>query len=137
MNEILMQPDHTSTNETTIKSEKGTPNYTIWFVLISVFCFLLLALNSFQLISSYKQSQIAAQRAATYQERVKEAENLVLTQRNLILSMVDDYEQAAYKNPSIERITEQQLIAAEYTLNALQILAIQNSQIIELLANTP
>ena len=36
-----------------------------------------------------------------------------------------------------ERISEQQLIATEYTIVGLQILGMQNNQIIELLASTP
>jgi hypothetical protein len=37
----------------------------------------------------------------------------------------------------VDRIAEQQLTAEEFQLIALQIIAIQNSQVIELLAATP
>jgi hypothetical protein len=51
--------------------------------------------------------------------------------------MMSDYQGDVYDNPSIDRIAEQQLIAEEYQLAALQIFAIQNGQLIELLAATP
>ncbi|MCX6101627.1 MAG: hypothetical protein NTV92_09505 [Candidatus Bipolaricaulota bacterium] len=50
---------------------------------------------------------------------------------------MDTYEKTAYRSAEIDRISEQQLVAAESTLAALQIIALQNSQIIQLLATAP
>ena len=116
---------------------RPAPNYTGWFVLMNLLLILSLAINAVQFAFTYQQNQIAAARAASYQGRVQAAQELVTAQREIILGLVNNYEKSAYDNPDVERITEQQLIASEYTLSALQIIAIQNSQIIELLANAP
>jgi len=97
----------------------------------------LLVAELFQIVTTFQENAIARERAATYEERVNEAQDLVDRQRDLILDLVSDYESSAYSNPSVDRITEQQLLAAEYQLQGLQILAIQNSQIIELLSAAP
>jgi len=112
-------------------------NYTGWLILLNTLLFLLLVLSAVQFIFTYQQNQIAAQRAASYADRVAAAEKLVTSQQTVILGLLDNYHKDAYENSSIDRITEQQLIASEYNLAALQIVAIQNSQIIELLANAP
>jgi len=50
---------------------------------------------------------------------------------------LNDYQKAAYDDPDVETIYQQQLIASEHVLMALHLMAIQNSQVIELLAATP
>jgi len=113
------------------------PNYTRRLAIISISLLLLVILNVAQFALTYQQNNIAAERAASYQERVESAQELLERQQDLILDLVDNYQKDVYNNPSIDRIAEQQLIATEYTLAALQIIAIQNTQIIELLAAAP
>jgi len=114
------------------KKTYGTVLWIIVLLLAGV-----LAANVFSIVTTYQQNAIARERAETYQARVEEAQDLVNRQRDLILELVSDYEASAYDNPRIERISEQQLLAAEFQLLALQTLAIQNSQIIELLSASP
>lgn len=109
-------------------------------LLLSISAILLavdVGLNAYSTYATIQQNAIAEERAATYRARVEEAGELATRQQTLIVGLIEDYEDAAYGNESIERITEQQLIATEFTLRALQIIAIQNSQILELLAIAP
>jgi hypothetical protein len=117
--------------------ENSKKNYRSILWIIVGLLVALLVVEVFQIVTTFQQNAIARERAATYEERVKEAQDLVDRQRDLILDLVSDYETAAYDNPNVDRITEQQLLAAEYQLQGLQIIAIQNSQIIELLSATP
>ena len=137
MNTVLTQPEPSVQKVQPVKSTRSNPNYTVWFATMSLFLLLLLALNIVQFLFTYQQNQNAAQRADTYQQRIQEAKELVQKQQSVILGLVDNYQKDAYNNPKVERIAEQQLIVSEYTLSALQIIALQNSQIIELLANAP
>lgn len=107
----------------------------IWIIVVLLAG--LLVAEVFQIITTFQQNAVARDRAATYEARVKEALDLVDRQRDLIIDLVSEYESVAYDNPSVDRIAEQQLLAAEYQLQGLQILAIQNSQIIELLSAAP
>ena len=54
------------------------------------------------------------------------------SQEEIVLELFDNYQDVAY-GVSIDRIAEQQLIATEYQIQALQLLAIQNRQIADLL----
>lgn len=96
-----------------------------------------LALGGFEVLSTYQQNRLSSARAASHAERVKAAEDLVSRQQSAITSLMDTYEKTAYRSAEIDRISEQQLVAAESTLVALQIIALQNSQIIQLLATAP
>lgn len=112
-------------------------NHKIWLVAISFLLFLLVVSNIIQYYLTYQQNQIAAERAASYQERVESAQEILDLQQSIIFNLMENYQKDAYDNPNVERIAEQQLIATEYSLTALQIITIQNTQIIELLANMP
>jgi hypothetical protein len=105
--------------------------------LLTILVALLLLLNLVQFGMTFQQNRLAAARAASHEERAQAAQALVEKQSSVISSLMQDYETAAYNNPSVERITEQQLLAAESTIAALQIIALQNSQIIQLLATAP
>lgn len=117
--------------------EEQTGIYKTILWIIVVLLVLVLVTQVFQIASTFQQNKIASDRAESYQTRVDAAQKLVNDQRDLILDLVQDYEDAAYNDPMIERITEQQLLAAEFQLLGLQTLALQNSQIIELLASSP
>jgi hypothetical protein len=118
------------------KAQSKSSNYTGLLVVIAILIALLLSVEIYQVVATYNQNQLAEARAKNYQSRVDEATQLVKNQQTVISGLLTDYENAAYGS-SVDRIAEQQLIATEFTLTALQILAIQNSQIIELLANAP
>lgn len=105
--------------------------------IIAILLVILIALSAYSLISTNQQRALAEQRAAEYAERVLAAQAIVELQNDIVFSLLDDYQAAAYEDDRIERITEQQLIAAEYQIVGLQALAIQNGQIIELLASSP
>jgi hypothetical protein len=112
-------------------------NYgTILWIIAGLLAALLLS-SIFSIVTTYQQNTIARERAETYQARVEEAQDLVDRQRDIIIELVSDYQSDAYDNPAIDRIAEQQLLAAEYQLLALQTLAVQNSQVIELLSAAP
>ena len=117
-------------------SEQNSSFKIILWVIV-VLLTLVLFTQVFQIVSTFQQNKISIERAESYQTRADTAQKLVEDQRNLIIDLVMDYEDAAYNNPMIDRIAEQQLIAAEFQLLGLQTLAFQNSQIIELLASAP
>lgn len=134
--------DVVKTNETVIpKPEsielKQKESYKPWFISICILLVTLVGLSAYQVFSSYQQDQLSKARALTYQERVDDAEYLLNKQQSVISGLMSDYEEAVYDNPSVTSITQQQFRATEYTLIALQILATQNSQIIQLLATMP
>ena len=99
-------------------------------IIIAVLIALLLAVNGSQLVLTLQQN---AERA----ERAQAADQLVQDQQSIISGLMSDYQRAAYNDPNVETIYQQQLIASESILQALHIIAIQNSQIIGLLAVSP
>ena len=115
--------------------EQGSrPNKGVAATVVALLV-LILATQVFTILSTLQQNRVASKRAATYQARVETAQKVVDRQQDVIFDLVTDYHASAYDSPDvIDRITEQQLLAAEYQLTALQIIAIQNSQILELLA---
>jgi hypothetical protein len=119
------------------QAQHENPKNSFWVVFISLLLVVLVGLNITQFIMTYRQNQIAAERAASYQIRVKAAQDLLERQKSVVFGLITNYQKDAYDNPQLDRIAEQQLVATEYTLTALQIIAIQNTQIIELLSSTP
>jgi hypothetical protein len=107
----------------------------LWAVVSLLF--VLVALNAYTLFMSYQMQQIEAHRAATYEERIAEAHERAQAQRELIGDLIESYDEDVYDNPSIDRISEQQLIAAEYTIQMLRLMSIQNSDMIDLLVEQP
>lgn len=118
-----------------MESTQTSSRLTTWLIIGLLAA--ILAAQVFQIVTTFQENAIARDRAATYAARVKDAQDLVDKQRQAILGLVTKYEADAYNNPNVDRIAEQQLLAAEYQLQALQIITIQNSQIIELLSATP
>lgn len=106
------------------------------WIITALLVFIFIA-QAFSIFNTYQQDQINRQRASTYEERVEKAQQVLDRQRDVIFDLITDYENAAYFDPNVDRITEQQLLAAEFQLTALQSIAIQNTQIIELLAASP
>ena len=117
--------------------EEKPRNYSTVLRFIAILLLLTLAMNGYSIVATYQRSQIQAQRAATYQERVEAAQRLLDQQREFIAEVFDNYHKDAYEDPMIERIAEQQLRASEYQLLVLQTIALQNSQMIALLSTVP
>lgn len=99
-------------------------------IVIAVLLLLLLAVSLTQLVIT-----LPANAART--ERAEAAEQLVQSQQTIITNLMTEYKQAAYNDPDVETIYQQQLIASEHILQALDIIAMQNSEVIQLLASTP
>jgi hypothetical protein len=120
-----------SEQERTVGQEKaaggGSHVGLRWIIILLV---LLLLTQVFQVVTSWQRSVVHAR-------KVEQVRALVDKQQTFVLGLVDSYHKDAYENTQVDRIAEQQLLATEYTLNALQVMAIQNSQIIELLADAP
>lgn len=96
-----------------------------------------MVLNAASFFLTYERIQLENQRAVTYRQRIEEVLELTEQQREFISGVLDEYKDAAYDNDDIDRIAEQQLIASEYQLLLLQTIAIQNTQILELLGAAP
>jgi len=129
----------TNSDSELLSSEKPSvkkKRYSGLLLTITVLLALLLTVEVYQVVATYQQNKLVEERASAYQTRVEEAKELVSRQQTIIMGLLSDYEETAYGS-NVDRIAEQQLIATEYTLTALQIIALQNSQIIELLANAP
>lgn len=129
---------------TTEKQLHKKEQSNLWSIIISGLLLLVVILNSVLLFSVLKQNNIENQRADEYQQRVsaydeqvKEAQRMLSSQQFVISSLIDDYEEAVYDNPRVDTIYQQQFRATEYSLIALQIIASQNSQIIQLLSSMP
>ena len=126
-----------NTNQIPDSASNNPSKYLKYFIYMCVILTFILLGNLFLIITTYQQNQISEERATNYEIRVEEARKLVQAQQEIVFDLMSAYESDAYANPSVERIAEQQLIASEYSLQALQILAIQNSQVVELLASMP
>lgn len=116
-------------------TKKEQNNRSLLIAIIVLLAILLIS-NLFQAISTYQQNKIAAQRATIYAQRVQEAEDLAKNQQELLMGLLSDYNSDAY-GAGVDRIAEQQLIASEYTIQMLQIIGIQNSQILMTLSSLP
>lgn len=114
-----------STNSTTQSIPK---NYSGLLVLILVVLILLLGVNIFQSYSNFQQKEYA-------EERAEKARLVIQSQQTIIEGLITNYQSDAYDDLAVDRISEQQLIATEYQLVGLQILAYQNNEIIQLLAD--
>jgi len=101
-----------------------------WLRIIAILLLLLLGLEIYRTVDAIMSSQAR-------HTRVEKIKTVIANQQQLIDDILTDYQAAAYDNPSVERIAEQQLLAAEHTLLTLQMMALQNNQIIQLLANNP
>ncbi len=107
----------------------------LWIIVILLLT--LVSLNAYTIYTSHQMLQIEAQRAADYEARLSAIRTRAETQRDLIGKLFTAYQTDVYDNPSVDRISEQQLTAAEYTIQLLQLIGIQNSDMIDLMAAQP
>jgi flagellar basal body-associated protein FliL len=132
-----MEDSQQSTEQISGDNRGSNKPIVVLLVMITLLLAAVLATGVYSIMSTNEQNELAEQRATEYQTRVKAAKEVLDSQRDIIFDIMTDYQGDVYDNPSIDRIAEQQLVAEEYQLIALQILAIQNGQVIELLAATP
>ena len=103
-------------------------------ILLGVICILLGGLLATNL-SIMRQYKLEEQRWAVRQQQVELIRAMAELQEDAIFDLLVDYQDTAYSS-RVERIAEQQLLAAESQLSALQLIALQNSQITKLLLLT-
>lgn len=92
--------------------------------------------NMASAINDTGQAQLALMRE---EEARREAQSEIVENFNtatdqVIAGLLDTYKKAAYDNPEVDTIYHQQLIAAEYNMQALHLLMRQNQLLLQLLA---
>lgn len=103
-------------------------------IIIAILLLLILLVQVYTIIDTRQQRQVEEQRAAEIRDKAANIAVLYALQDELTSDLFASYQEDAYDNPSVERITEQQLIATEYQLLSLQILSRQNQAIVDLLS---
>ena len=109
---------------------KNNGSFAISFVVASLIA--LVACSIYLAVTTQQEHQAQIERQAAYEEHVAQMQAWLTRQQRVITSATDNYHADAY-DPGVERIAEQQLIAAEYQLLLLQTIAQQNAQMIELM----
>ena len=82
------------------------------------------------------QLALATSKQAAYDEHAQQLQARLARQQRLLDGIADSYHADAYDS-GVDRIAEQQLIAAEYQILLLQTIAQQNAQMIELMVVRP
>ena len=95
-----------------------------WMVTFLLFCMVL-----FQAIQLFGDFQARRQ----CQTAVESFQGVITAQKTIYLDLYQTYQKAAYEDSRVDRIAEQQLLASESQLTALQVLASQNGVLIDLL----
>lgn len=119
-----------STDQAQPKQKKRDPIPLVIAVLLT---FILIA-QVYSIVDTRQQRQLENKRVAQLAETAASIKLLSELQDTVASDLFENYQKAAYDNPQIERITEQQLIATEFQLLAAQMLSMQNQAIINLLA---
>ena len=94
-----------------------------WLVTVLLFC--LLVVEGYQV---FRDVEAQKQCKAAFDSQLIQ----ITAQKGIYLDLLQMYQKSAYGNNSIDRIAEQQLIAAESQITALQVMAAQNNTLIEL-----
>lgn len=104
--------------------------------LIAILLVFLLIVQLMSLSSDFMNRSAENAHAAEKQARIAEIVSESEKERAALELLMTSYQADAYHG-SLDRIAEQQLVATEYSIRALQILGKQNNAIIELLADQP
>lgn len=104
--------------------------------LIVLLLVCLLIVQVISLGSDFLGQRSESARIAEKQARIAEIVSESEKERAVLELLMTSYEVDAYHG-TLDRIAEQQLVATEYSIRALQILGKQNNAIIELLADQP
>lgn len=100
-------------------------NFRSWIIVVLLA--LLVVFVGYQTITQFSTNKKC-------QDMVLLTQVKMIEQQNITDRLMTDYESNAYENTTIERITEQQLIAAESQITALQVIANQNILIFNLMS---
>lgn len=113
---------------------KGKDNFIQWQIAALLLAMLVSNAYFATLAQQGRRAQVelTEERHAIYQEHIQQMQASLARRQRVITSARDRYCAAAY-GPGIDRIAEQQLIAAEYQILLLQTIAQQNAQMIELM----
>ena len=95
----------------------------IWLVILMLFCLVLV--QGYQVFRDFQ----AQNECKTVLENSR---GVISAQMATYLDLLENYKKAAYDNTRVDRIAEQQLLATESQLSALQAMASQNGVLIEL-----
>jgi hypothetical protein len=68
-------------------------------------------------------------------DAIAKAETVTNSQASIISGLQSDYETAVYNTASVDNINKQIFMANEYEFNAIQMIALQNSALLEIAAN--
>jgi hypothetical protein len=115
---------------------KSKDNFTYLLIYLLITLMALLVSNVYFSAQAQQERQAQAERIeerqVIYEEYVGQMQAALARQQRVVDGVADSYHADAY-NSDIDRIAEQQLIAAEYQMLLLQVIAQQNAQMIELL----
>ena len=105
------------------------------YLLITLMALLISNVYFATLAQQDRQAQIeyTEERRVAYEEHVGQMQAWLARQQRVTTSAADSYRADAY-DTDVDRIAEQQLIAAEYQILLLQVIAQQNAEMIELMA---
>ena len=108
------------------------------YLLITLMALLVINVYFSALAQQDRRAQVERieERQAAYEEHVDQMQAWLTRQQRLLDGVADSYHADAY-DAGVERIAEQQLIAAEYQIVLLQTIAQQNAQMIELMMVQP
>lgn len=112
-------------------------DYTALLAIIALLLLAIAAVNAYAVYSTAQRDQVAEARAATYKERVEAVGKAAAAQRTAVDTLQSDCKKAIYDDPDTKGIMAQQFRVQECILEADELLAVQNSQIIELLSTVP
>lgn len=112
---------------------KGKGNLN-WFIYVALLT--LIASNAYYATIAQQDRRAQVERIearyAIYEEHAQQLQSWLAREQRTITGAFDNYHTDAY-NSNVERIAEQQLIAAEYQILLLQTIARQNAVMIELM----
>jgi len=106
-------------------------NFVYWFIIMLLMASVVSNIYFATLALQDRQAQ-----AARIEEHTEQVQTLLDRQQRIVAGATDSYRADAY-DPGVDRIVEQQLIAAEYQMLLLQVIAQQNTMIIELMMVRP
>lgn len=131
MENSFSNPEAQASNVAPKTAQTQTGNKLIVLLLV---CLLIVQVISLSSVFAARSAE--STRAAEKQARITEIVSDSEKERAALELLMTSYQADAYHG-TLDRIAEQQLVATEYSIRALQILGKQNNAIIELLADQP
>lgn len=116
---------------------RAIPGYSPLLGIIIVLLTALVALHGYALYSVTSYFSVQEERSARYRERLAEIGAVVDRQRQTITGLDRECSRAVFDDPGLWGIEQQQFRVSECMRKMLEIMALQNAQIIELLSTAP